>query len=133
LLLIHGCPQFWYTRRLVMPVLARDFSVIAVDQRCRGPSSKPPPGPSGQGYDIRTLANDLAALMDPLGHQSFSVVGHDTGMDIGYALAADHPGRVERLAVAEAVLPGVGTPPPLFLPAPVNELLFHLMFNRLPT
>ena len=71
--------------------------------------------------------------MDALGHQSFSVVGHDTGMDIAYALAADHPGRVERLAVAEAVLPGVSTSPPLFLPGPVNEMLFHLMFNRLPT
>ncbi|MGN6171606.1 MAG: alpha/beta fold hydrolase [Streptosporangiaceae bacterium] len=79
------------------------------------------------------MANDLAALMDALGHQSFSVVGHDTGMDIGYALAADHAGRVERLAVAEAVLPGVGMSPPLFLPGPVNEMLFHLMFNRLPT
>ena len=132
LLLIHGWPQFWYAWRLVMPALARDFSVIAVDQCGRGLTSKPPPGPSGQGYDTRTLANDLAALMDALGHRSFAVVGHDTGLDIGYALAADHPGQVERLAVAEAVLPGVGTPPPLFLPAPVNELLFHLMFNRLP-
>jgi pimeloyl-ACP methyl ester carboxylesterase len=133
LLLVHGWPQFWYAWRLVMPALAQHFQVIAPDQRGRGQTSKPPPGPSGQGYDTGTLANDLAALMDALGHQSFSVVGHDTGMDIGYALAADHPGRVERLAVAEAVLPGVGTPPPLFLPGPVNETLFHLMFNRLPT
>jgi pimeloyl-ACP methyl ester carboxylesterase len=133
LLLVHGWPQFWYAWRLVMPALGRHFRVIAPDQRGRGLTSKPPPGPGGQGYDTGTLANDLAALMDALGHQSFSVVGHDTGIDIGYALAADHPGRVERLAVAEAVLPGVGKPPPLFLPGPVNELLFHLMFNRLPT
>jgi hypothetical protein len=48
-LLIHGWPQFWYAWRLVMPALARDFSVIAVDQRGRGLTSKPPPGPSGQG------------------------------------------------------------------------------------
>jgi pimeloyl-ACP methyl ester carboxylesterase len=116
LLLIHGWPQFWYAWRLVMPALARDFSVIAVDQRGRGLTSKPPPGPSGQGYDTATLANDLAALMDALGHRSFAVVGHDTGLDIGYALAADHPGRVERLAVAEAVLPGVGTPPLFSVP-----------------
>ena len=132
LLLVHGWPQFWYAWRLVMPALARHFRVIAVDQRGRGLTSKPPSGPSGQGYDTRTLANDLAALMDAPGHQSFAVVGHDTGLDIGYALAADHPGRVQRLAVAEAVLPGVGTLPFLFLPGPVNELLFHLMFNRLP-
>jgi pimeloyl-ACP methyl ester carboxylesterase len=133
LLLVHGWPQFWYAWRLIMPGLARDFRVIAVDQRGRGQTSKPPPGPSGQGYDTGTLANDLAALMDALGHQSFSVVGHDTGMDIAYALAADHRGRVDRLAVAEAVLPGVAPSPPLFLPQPINDMLFHLMFNKLPT
>jgi pimeloyl-ACP methyl ester carboxylesterase len=133
LLLVHGWPQFWYAWRLVMPALARDFSVIAVDQRGRGLTSKPPPGPSGHGYDTGALANDLAALMDALGHQRFSVVGHDTGMDIAYALAADHHGRVDRLAVAEAVLPGVAPSPPIFVPGPVNEILFHLMFNRLPT
>jgi len=132
-LLVHGWPQFWYAWRLVMPGLARHFRVIAPDQRGRGQTSKPPPGPSGHGYDTGTLANDLAALMDALGHQSFSVVGHDTGMDIAYALAADHRGRVERLAVAEAVLPGVAPSPPIFVPGPVNEMLFHLMFNRLPT
>jgi pimeloyl-ACP methyl ester carboxylesterase len=53
--------------------------------------------------------------------------------DIAYALAADHPGRVDRLAVAEAVLRGISPSPPLFLPGPVNQILFHLMFNRLPT
>jgi pimeloyl-ACP methyl ester carboxylesterase len=116
-----------------MPGLARHFQVIAPDQHGRGQTSKPPPGTSGQGYDTGTLADDLAALMDALGHQRFAVVGHDTGMDIAYALAADHPGRIERLAVAEAVLPGISPSPPLFLPRPVNQMLFHLMFNRLPT
>jgi pimeloyl-ACP methyl ester carboxylesterase len=132
LLLVHGWPQFWYAWRLIMPALARQFRVIAPDQRGRGQTSKPPPGPTGHGYDTGTLADDLAALMDALGHQSFSVVGHDTGMDIAYALAADHSGRVKRLAVAEAVLPGVAPSPPIFVPGPVNEMLFHLMFNRLP-
>jgi pimeloyl-ACP methyl ester carboxylesterase len=133
LLLVHGWPQFWYAWRLVMPRLAGHFSVIAPDQRGRGQTSKPPPGADGRGYDTATLAADLAALMDALGHQSFSVVGHDTGMDIAYALAADHHGRVKRLAVAEAVLPGVAPSPPIFVPGPVNQMLFHLMFNRLPT
>ena len=133
LLLVHGWPQFWYQFRLIMPGLARDFQVIAPDQRGRGLTSKPPPGATGSGYDTGTLADDLAALMDALGHRRFSVVGCDTGMDIGYALAADHRDRVGRLAVAEAVLPGVSASPPLFLPAPLDEHLFHLLFNRLPT
>jgi hypothetical protein len=63
LLLVHGWPQFWYAWRLVMPALARHFFVIAPDQRGRGQTSKPPPGPSGRGYDTGTLANDLAALI----------------------------------------------------------------------
>jgi pimeloyl-ACP methyl ester carboxylesterase len=133
LLLVHGWPQFWYQFRLIMPGLARDFQVIAPDQRGRGLTSKPPPGGTGSGYDTGTLADDLAALMDALGHQSFSVVGCDTGMDIAYALAADHRDRVDRLAVAEAPLPGISPSPPLFLPSALNEHLFHIMFNRLPT
>jgi pimeloyl-ACP methyl ester carboxylesterase len=108
LLLVHGWPQTWYAWRLVMPALARDFFVVAPDQRGCGLSGKP-----AGGYDTGTLAADLAALMDGLGHGRFAVAGHDTGMWIGYALAADHPDRVARLAVAETPLPGVSPSPPL--------------------
>jgi pimeloyl-ACP methyl ester carboxylesterase len=69
--------------------------------------------------------------MDALGHQRFAVVGHDTGMVIAYALAADRPDRVDRLAVAEAPLPGVAPSPPLLVPGPVNDRLWHIAFNRL--
>ena len=69
--------------------------------------------------------------MDALGHQRFAVAGHDTGMWIGYALAADHPGRVARLAVAETPLPGVSPSPPLFANAHLNNALWHFAFNRL--
>jgi pimeloyl-ACP methyl ester carboxylesterase len=128
LLLVHGWPETWYAWRLMMPALARDFQVVAVDQRGIGLSDKPP-----DGYDTGTLAGDLVALMEVLGHKRFALVGVDTGMPIGYALAADHPDRLDRLAVGEAVLPGVAPSPPLFLPGPLNDRLFHLMFNRLPT
>ena len=77
------------------------------------------------------MAGDLAALMDALGHERFAVAGHDTGMWIGYALAADHPGRVARLAVAETPLPGVTPSPPLFANAHLNNALWHFAFNRL--
>jgi pimeloyl-ACP methyl ester carboxylesterase len=126
LLLVHGWPQTWYAWRLVMPELARGFSVVVPDQRGCGLSGKP-----ADGYDTGTLAADLAALMDALGHQRFAVAGHDTGMWIGYALAADHPGRVDRLAVAETPLPGVSPSPPLFASAHLNNALWHFAFNRL--
>ena len=126
LLLVHGWPQTWYAWRLVMAALARDFFVVAPDQRGTGLSGRPE-----DGYDTGTLAADLAALMDALGHRRFAVAGHDTGMWIGYALAADHPDRVARLAVAETPLPGVSPSPPLFANAHLNNALWHFAFNRL--
>jgi pimeloyl-ACP methyl ester carboxylesterase len=126
LLLVHGWPQTWYAWRLVMPALARDFTVIVPDQRGIGLTGRPE-----DGYDTGTLAGDLAALMDALGHRRFAVAGHDTGMWIGYALAADYPGRVARLAVAETPLPGVSPSPPLFANAHLNNALWHFGFNRL--
>jgi pimeloyl-ACP methyl ester carboxylesterase len=127
LLLVHGWPQTWYAWRMLMPALARDFSVVAVDQRGIGLSGKP----TG-GYDTATLASDLVALMDALGHQRFALYGTDVGMPIAYALAADHRDRVDRLAVSEAPLPGISPSPPLFLPPPLNARLWHLAFNQLP-
>ena len=126
LLLVHGWPQTWYAWRLLMPALAQDFEVIAVDQRGMGLSDKP-----DDGYDTGTLAGDLVALMDALGHQRFAVVGHDTGFAISYALAADHPERVDRAALAEIPgPPGATPPPPLFVPGPINDRLWHIPFNR---
>jgi pimeloyl-ACP methyl ester carboxylesterase len=110
-----------------MPTLARDFQVVAVDQRGIGLSDKPQ-----DGYDTGTLANDLAALMTAFGHQRFAMYGTDVGMPIAYALAADHRDRLERLVVSEAPLPGVTPSPPLFLPPPLNVRLWHLAFNQLP-
>ncbi len=127
LLLVHGWPQTWYAWRFIMPALAEDFEVIAVDQRGMGLSDKP-----AGGYDTGTLAGDLVALMDVLGHEEFAVYGTDTGMPIAHALAADYPERVERLAVSEAFLPGIASALPLFVPPALNARLWHLMFNQLP-
>jgi pimeloyl-ACP methyl ester carboxylesterase len=126
LLLVHGWPQTWYAWRLVMPALARDFQIVAPDQRGTGLSGRP-----ADGYDTGTLAGDLVALMDALGHQRFAMAGHDTGMWIGYALAADHPGRLDRLAVAETPIPGLSPSPPLFGNSHLNAALWHFAFNRL--
>ena len=126
LLLVHGWPETWYAWRLLMPTLAEHFTVIAVDQRGVGLSDKPE-----DGYDTGTVARDLIALMDALGHERFAVVGHDTGFAVAYALAADNPNRVTRAALAEIPgPPGASPPPPLFVPAPVNNKLWHIPFNR---
>lgn len=126
LLLIHGWPGSWYYWRLVMPALARDFQVVAVDQRGIGLSDKPE-----SGYDAGTLAGDMVGVMQALGHQRFAAVGVDTGMVIAYALAADHADRVERLVVGEAPLPGITPPVPLILPPQLVDRLWHIPFNQL--
>ncbi|WP_328841524.1 alpha/beta hydrolase [Streptomyces europaeiscabiei] len=126
LLLIGGWPQTWYAWREVMPALARRHTVVAVDSRGAGLSDKP-----DDGYDAGTLAADLVALMAALGHDRFDVVGHDIGTWTGYALAADHHERVGRLAILEAVIPGLTPSPPFFGPAAVNLKLWQFGFNRL--
>src|SRR4030095_8266501 len=75
LLLVHRWPQSCYAWRMLMPPLARDFQVVAVDQRGIGLSDRPQ-----DGYDTATLAGDMVALMDALGHQRFAMYGADTGM-----------------------------------------------------
>lgn len=125
-LLVHGWPGSWYYWRLVMPALAREFEVVAVDQRGIGLSDKPE-----DGYDAGTLANDMVGVMDALGHERFAVVGVDTGMLIAYAIAADHSDRVDRLVVGEAFLPGITPPYPLSLPDVLKDRLWHIPFNQL--
>jgi pimeloyl-ACP methyl ester carboxylesterase len=127
LLLVHGWPQCWYAWRMLMPALARDFKVVAVDQRGMGLSDKPE-----DGYDPGTQANDMVALMDALGHQRFAMVGTDTGLPIGYALAADHPDRIACVALAEVPGPPGAVPsPPMFAPGPINDRYWHIPFNRI--
>jgi len=132
LLLVHGWPENWFAWRFLMPTLAENYTVVAVDQRGIGLSEK-----TTTGYDSATLATDLAALMTQLGHAQFAVVGHDTGMVISYALAADHRDRVASLAVAEVpgppgvqAMPTDPPPPPMFVPEGLNNKLWHIPFNR---
>ncbi|MFI5936484.1 alpha/beta fold hydrolase [Actinoplanes sp. NPDC051494] len=126
LLLLCGWPQTWYAWRELMPALARDFSVVVPDPRGVGLSDKPQ-----DGYDTGTLATDMVDLMSALGHERFSMAGHDLGMWTGYALAADHPGRLDRLALVEAVIPGIVASPPLFMPQASVNRFYHFAFNRL--
>ncbi|VTN08625.1 Soluble epoxide hydrolase [Raoultella terrigena] len=59
------------------------------------------------GYDTGSVGAVLHAVMAQLGHQRYSLVGHDIGMWIGYAMASDFPQAIERLVLTEAVIPGL--------------------------
>lgn len=103
LVLLHGWPQTWFEWRRVMPALAREFRVIAPDLRGLGDSSRP-----SHGYDKATMANDIWLLLQQLGVSQCSVVGHDWGGPVAFALAAAQVEAVRRLAILDVVIPGDG-------------------------
>ena len=131
ILLLPGWPQSWYAWRLVMPLLAATGRrVVALDPRGMGDSGHP-----ASGYDMRTVAAEVHGFVQEAGLAAdggIDVVGHDLGSWIGYAHAADWPGDVRRLAVMDALLPGVSPAPPGGIPSALANLkTWHFAFNRL--
>lgn len=121
--LLHGFPETSTAWRKVLPLLATGHTVIAPDMRGLGHSQRP-----STGYDKRTVAADIVALLDHLGHPAARVVGHDMGGAVAYAMAAAHPERVTHLAVLEMVLPGFGLEESTQLRAD-GQHLWHIPFN----
>src|SRR5436189_6379963 len=82
----------------------RDFTIIAPDMRGLGESSRP-----AAGYDKKTIAADIHELMKSLGLvEKINLAGHDIGLMVAYAYAAQYPNDVGKLALLEAPIPGVG-------------------------
>jgi haloacetate dehalogenase len=104
LLLLHGHPQTHVMWHLVAPRLAREFTVVAMDLRGYGESSKPPTTEDHEPYSKRAMGRDCLAIMQRLGFTRFDVAGHDRGGRVAYRLALDHPERVLKLAVLD-ILP----------------------------
>ena len=102
-LLLHGHPRTHATWAAVAPVLSACFSVVCPDLRGYGRSSKPATTSDHSPYSKRAMARDCVELMQRLGHERFSVVGHDRGAYVAQRLALDHPERVDRLVVMDAV------------------------------
>jgi haloacetate dehalogenase len=102
-LLLHGHPRTHTTWYRVAPLLAGAHTVVCPDLRGYGQSSKPRTTPDHEPYSKRAMARDALRLMRELGHDRFSVVGHDRGAYAALRTALDHPGAVERLAVLDAV------------------------------
>lgn len=103
LVLIHG---FGDTSHMWVPLfdeLGKEFTIIAPDMRGLGDSSRP-----AIGYDKKTLAVDIHELVKNLGYQNIDLVGHDIGLMVAYAYAAQFPTEVDKLALLEAPIPGVG-------------------------
>jgi haloacetate dehalogenase len=96
--LLHGFPETSFAWRFQIPALAERFRVIAPDLRGYGETDKP-----ASGYDKRTMANDVIALMDELDIGRVALVGHDRGARVATRFAKDHPHRLDRLVVMDNV------------------------------
>jgi haloacetate dehalogenase len=95
--LIHGHPRTHATWHMVAARLAHRHTVVCPDLRGYGQSSKVEP------YTKRAMAGDIAGLMRQLGHERFSVVGHDRGALVAMRLGLDHGDAVDRLVVLEGL------------------------------
>jgi haloacetate dehalogenase len=103
LLLIHGYPQTHAEWHKIAPRLAQRFTVVMVDLRGYGDSSKPPDGENHANYSKRAMALDQVEVMKALGFDRFAVVGHDRGARVTWRLAVEHPAVVTRAAVLDIV------------------------------
>src|SRR6267378_4308343 len=102
LLLLHGYAETSLMWRPLMPSLAERFTVIAPDLPGIGDSAIP-----AEGLDMKAAAVRIHALMSSLGVQKAEVVGHDIGLMVAYAYAAQFPTEVTKLVLMDAFLPGV--------------------------
>jgi pimeloyl-ACP methyl ester carboxylesterase len=103
LVFIHG---FGDTSHMWIPLFdefGKDYTIIAPDMRGLGESSRP-----ATGYNKKTIAADIHELVKSLGYQKIDLVGHDIGLMVAYAYAAQYPGEVRKLALLEAPIPGIG-------------------------
>jgi len=101
--LLHGYAETGHMWRPIMPLLAQRHTVIVPDLRGAGGSAKP-----ATGYDKTTMAVDIYELTSSLKLDRVTIVGHDIGLMVAYAYAAQFREATERVVLMDAFLPGIG-------------------------
>ena len=119
LVLLHGYAETSRMWRPIMPLLAERFTLIVPDLPGIGDSSIP-----STGIDMKTSAIRIRGLVRSLGIDKAMVVGHDIGLMVAYAYATQFPDEVQKLALMDAFLPGVGEWEAVFN----NPALWHFRF-----
>jgi pimeloyl-ACP methyl ester carboxylesterase len=129
--LLHGFAQTWREwRRDVMPALAARYTVIAPDMRGAGDTERPL-----DGYEKRSMAEDLHGLLEHLDVGPVLLAGHDFGAAVAYAYAAAHRDAVRKLAIMEMIMPGFGYEQAMQVPFATDGLgrhVWHLFFHDAP-
>ncbi|MCX7308163.1 MAG: alpha/beta hydrolase [Afipia sp.] len=124
IVLLHGFGETSHMWRPLIEQLAKNHEVIAPDLRGFGNTSTP-----DSGYTKKEMAQDVHALVKSLGYPKIRLVGHDIGLMVAYAYAAQYPNEVERLVLMEAFLPGVGEWNNVFL---LRDLWHFHFFGKTP-
>jgi pimeloyl-ACP methyl ester carboxylesterase len=119
-ILLHGFAETSRMWTPILPALSEKFTVIAPDLPGIGDSSIP-----AKGINMKDAAISIHSLVRSLGIQKARVVGHDIGLMVAYAYAAQFPSEVEKLAVMDAFLPGVEGWEPIYN----NPSIWHFRFN----
>jgi pimeloyl-ACP methyl ester carboxylesterase len=119
-ILLHGFAETSRMWTPILPVLGEKFTVIAPDLPGIGDSSIP-----AKGINMKDAAISIHSLVRSLGIQKARVVGHDIGLMVAYAYAAQFPSEVEKLVVMDAFLPGVEGWEPIYN----NPSIWHFRFN----
>jgi pimeloyl-ACP methyl ester carboxylesterase len=109
-ILLHGYAQNSHMWRPLMKELGKTHRVVAPDLRGFGDTTK-----AESGYDKKTMAQDVHALARSLGIDKAGIAGHDIGLMVAYAYAAQYSEEVDRIALLDAFIPGVGDTTNLFL------------------
>ena len=119
-ILLHGYTQTSRMWKPIIPLLAERFTVIAPDLPGIGDSGIP-----ANGLDMKTSATRIHALARSVGVEKARVVGHDIGLMVAYAYAAQFPAEVEKLVVMDAFLPGVAGWEPIYNDPNIWHFRFH--------
>ena len=119
-LLIHGYAENSDSWAPLAADLTKDHTVVVPDLRGIGKSSKPE-----SGYDKKTQAKDMRAVVTALGYDKTFVVAHDIGNMVAYAYTAMYPDKVERLVVMDAPIPGIEPWKEILLNPGVWHFNFH--------
>ncbi|HEX3940809.1 MAG TPA: alpha/beta hydrolase, partial [Acidobacteriaceae bacterium] len=120
LILLHGYAETSLMWRPIMPLLAARFTVIAPDLPGIGNSDIP-----SSGLDMKSAAITIHDLAKSLGVQNAEVVGHDIGLMVAYAYAAQFPSEVSKLVLMDAFLPGVAGWEPIYNSPDYWHFRFH--------
>jgi pimeloyl-ACP methyl ester carboxylesterase len=119
-ILLHGFTETSRMWRPIIPLLAKKFTVIAPDLPGIGDSATP-----SDGIDMKNAAIRIHEVVRSLGIEKARVVGHDIGLMVAYAYAAQFPAETEKLVVMDAFLPGVEGWEPVYN----NPATWHFRFN----